>query len=84
MAGDKEYLAEPPKVKVQGTVGAGDSAVAGFIYGLMTGKDLLQSLMYAAAAGTATTLTQGTAPGKMEDFEVILPNVKLTILQDHK
>ena len=30
------YLARPPEVAVKNTIGAGDSAVAGFIYGLKT------------------------------------------------
>jgi 6-phosphofructokinase 2 len=32
----QRYLVSPPKVKVKNTIGAGDSAVAGFIYGLIS------------------------------------------------
>jgi 6-phosphofructokinase 2 len=77
VAGSREYLAVPPEVKVEGTVGAGDSAVAGFICGLTQGRDLKDCLIYAAAAGTATTLRQGTALCQKEDFIRLLPQVKL-------
>lgn len=75
-----EYLAVPPDVEVQSTIGAGDSSVAGFIYGLLGKKSLKESLIYAAAAGTATTLHQGTALAQMEDFERLVPLVRLTVL----
>jgi 6-phosphofructokinase 2 len=56
-----EYMAVPPEVKVENTIGAGDSSVAGFVLGQVNGKDLSESLIYSAAAGTATTIRQGTA-----------------------
>jgi len=33
VAEKEQYLASPPKVKVENTIGSGDSAVAGFVYG---------------------------------------------------
>jgi 6-phosphofructokinase 2 len=77
-----ECLAVPPPTQVLNTIGAGDSAVAGFIFGMINGKDPKRSLMYAAAAGTATTLSLGTALCQTEDFEKILPQVKLKILSE--
>jgi 6-phosphofructokinase 2 len=77
-----EYLAVPPQVVVKNTIGAGDSAVAGFIFGLMNGRDLKRSLMYAVAAGTATTLRPGTALCEMRDFDSILQDVKLEIISE--
>ena len=62
------YLVQPPEVEAKNKIGAGDSAVAGFAYGLITGKDLVQSLTYAVAAGTATILQAGTALCNLEDF----------------
>jgi len=64
----KRYLVSPPKVKVKNTIGAGDSAVAGFVYGFVSGKSLKESLIYAVAAGTATTLRPGTALCQKDDF----------------
>ena len=76
----EQYLAVPPNVNVESTIGAGDSSVAGFIFGLVQGKDLKQCLIYAVAAGTATTLRQGTALCQKDDFERIVPLVLLTDL----
>lgn len=78
----QEYLAVPPAVKVESTIGAGDSAVAGFISGMVRGKDLKESLIYAAAAGTATTLSQGTALCQRADFLKLVTQVKLEILAE--
>ena len=76
----QQYLAVPPNVNVESTIGAGDSSVAGFIFGLVQGKDLKQCLIYAVAAGTATTLRQGTALCQKDDFERIVPQVSITDL----
>jgi len=76
----QQYLAVPPNVNVESTIGAGDSSVAGFVSGLVRGKDLKQCLIYAVAAGTATTLRQGTALCQKDDFERIVPQVMLTDL----
>ncbi|MDD5758511.1 MAG: 1-phosphofructokinase [Desulfobulbaceae bacterium] len=62
------YLVQPPEVEVKNKIGAGDSAVAGFVYGLCAGKDLVLSLTCAVAAGTATILQAGTALCNLEDF----------------
>jgi 6-phosphofructokinase 2 len=82
VAEGREYHAIPPNVEVKSTIGAGDSSVAGFIYGLASGKSLKECLVYAAAAGTATTVSQGTALCQREDFDKILPLVKLEVLRE--
>jgi len=80
IADQEEYIAIPPDVSVEGTIGAGDSSVAGFICGLVQGKDLKECLIYAVASGTATTLQQGTALCLKKDFLQLVPQVKLHIL----
>lgn len=80
VANGEEYMAVPPKVKVENTIGAGDSAVSGFVYGLISGKDLKESQTYAAAAGTATATRSGTALCQKGDFLKIVPQVKLNVL----
>ncbi|MCJ7445239.1 MAG: 1-phosphofructokinase [Methanotrichaceae archaeon] len=79
-----EYLAVPPEVEVKNTIGAGDSAVAGFIFGWARHSDLKRSLMYAVAAGTATTLRPGTALCEMRDFDTILQHVRLEVISETK
>jgi 6-phosphofructokinase 2 len=73
----ERYLASPPKVKVKNTIGAGDSAVAGFVYGLVRGKSLKKALINAVAAGTATTLRPGTALCQKDDFLKLTPEITL-------
>jgi 1-phosphofructokinase len=74
---NKRYLASPPKVKVKNTIGAGDSAVAGFVYGLVKGKGLREALINSVAAGTATTLRPGTALCQKNDFLQLITKVKV-------
>ncbi len=74
---NEQYLASPPKVKVENTIGAGDSAVAGFVYGLTGGKDVKKALICAVAAGTATTLRSGTALCRKDDFLKLVPEIRL-------
>ena len=81
VAKGEEYVAVPPEAKVENTIGAGDSAVAGFVYGLVTGNYLKEALVCAAAAGTATTIHAGTALGQKEDFLNLVPQVKLNFLK---
>ena len=64
-------------MEVKNTIGAGDSAVAGFVYGLVEGKSLKEALIYAVAAGTATTLRPGTALCQRDDFLKLVPRVTL-------
>jgi len=71
------YLATPPKVKVVNTIGAGDSAVAGFLYGLSRTASEQEALIFAVAAGTATTMRPGTALCRKEDLENLLSKVKV-------
>ena len=78
LVGKKErYLAVPPKVKVVNTIGAGDSAVAGFVFGTVTGKTLQEALVFAVAAGTATTLRPGPALCTKDNFLELVPRIKL-------
>jgi 6-phosphofructokinase 2 len=70
-----QYLARPPAVEAKNTIGAGDSAVAGFVYGLTTTADYKEALRCAVASGTATILQPGTAVCKEEDFRVLLDQI---------
>ncbi len=73
----EQYLAVPPPVKVVNTIGAGDSAVAGIIFGILTGKSMPEALVCGVAAGTATTLRPGPALCTKDDFLELIPQVKL-------
>jgi 6-phosphofructokinase 2 len=78
---DEEHIAVPPAVEVKNTIGAGDSSVAGFIYGMVNGEEPGRCLIYAAAAGTATTLKQGTALATKDDFMKLVPQIRLRTIK---
>lgn len=65
----------PPVVKIQSTVGAGDSMVAGVIYYLSQGKSLAEAARYGVACGTAATLNPGTELCRKEDADKLYPLV---------
>lgn len=77
---EEKIRAVAPPVEVESTVGAGDSAVAGFILAHSQGKDLIECLRLAGAAGTATAKTPGTELCHRADVEKLLPLVKISIL----
>ncbi|MBQ0125040.1 MAG: hexose kinase, partial [Clostridiales bacterium] len=59
------YASVPPKINVLSTVGAGDSAIAGFLASKAAGKSDAEALQNAVAYGTAVCMTVGTsAPDK--------------------
>jgi len=74
---EKLIKVTPPQVEVRSTVGAGDSAVAGLVLKLSQGHRIEEASQWAAAAGTAATLTPGTELCRREDVERLLPQVKV-------
>ncbi len=61
----------PPTVKQKSTVGAGDSMVAAIVLSMSRGEDVLESVKWGVAAGTAATMTPGTELCRKEDVEKI-------------
>jgi len=59
---DAAWFASAPEVEVRSTVGAGDSALAGFVKSMMGGSSLRGCLKTAAAFGTAACMVDGTQP----------------------
>ena len=70
-------LAEPPRVSAVSTVGAGDTALAGYIAALHRGCSDEECVRYAAACGTASVLLDGTGIITDEMVDDILPRVRL-------
>jgi 1-phosphofructokinase len=68
------YKAEAIKGKVVNTVGAGDSMVAGFIAGYITGKgDMLDAFRTGQAAGSASAFSANLAT--KEEVDALLQNL---------
>ena len=64
-----------PVLNVISTIGAGDSAIAGFIYAHAKGLSDKEALAYAVAFGSAAALTEGTAPPKPEDIKTFFKKI---------
>ena len=73
---DTVDYARAPIGTVVNSVGAGDSAVAGFLAGFLKTGDFAQALMLAVAAGSATAFSEGIAKG--EDVLSLLKQVEIT------
>ena len=74
---DGAWHAVPPAVEAVNTIGAGDSAVAGFVHGIRLGLRPEEAVRWAVAAGTATTLREGTALARKEEVEGLLPQIRI-------
>ena len=62
---DNVYRARPIYGKLINSVGAGDSMVGGFVYGIVNGYDKLDSFKLASACGSATAFSPDIASKKM-------------------
>ena len=74
--GQRLYL-PTPSGKVIGTVGAGDSLVAGFVTGWVRYRDVVRALQLGVACGSATAFSEGLATAKdIAAAQMILPVVQ--------
>ncbi len=70
------YKVASPRVEIKSTVGAGDSMVAGLVLSLARGNDLLSTLQFGVACGTAATMSPGTQLCNKQDAEKIMELIK--------
>jgi 6-phosphofructokinase 2 len=80
VAGDVALHAPAVAVQVAGTVGAGDSFLAGLVHGIVLGHDLREALRTAAAAAAATVLRTGTSLCDPADVARLRPLVQVQAL----
>lgn len=57
----QSYKMEAPKGKVKNSVGAGDSMVAGFVYGYLTEKNYEKAFHYGVCTGSASAFSENLA-----------------------
>ena len=72
---DGMLRAHAPKITPVSTIGAGDSAIAGFLAIAASGGSRKDALVSAIAYGTAACLTEGTKPPRKEIIEEIAKRV---------
>jgi 6-phosphofructokinase 2 len=73
---DGIFYQRSPSIPVKSTVGAGDSMVAGLIYGMKEGMPAKEMLRYGVACGSATAMSEGTNLASMESIQQTLNLLK--------
>ena len=69
------YIGNVPKGKLISSVGAGDSMVAGTLYGLEKGMSMAEAYKYGIASGSATAFTEGLTT--LEDMKKLLNDINI-------
>lgn len=72
---DEIYIAVPPPVEARSTVGAGDSALTGILWGLLDGCAPEMIARRGAAFGTATAMQDGSKVGNRALIESLIPRI---------
>jgi 6-phosphofructokinase 2 len=75
------WMAQPPRVVAESSVGAGDSLMGGFLTGWARGQSMTEAFRLGVACGTATAMTPGTALCRREDVHRLLRRVTLRRLE---
>lgn len=70
----------PPKVKVQGAIGPGDSMIAGVLLGLTRNRPFSDCLRLGAAAAAATVMAPGTQLCQADDVHRLISEVQVVPL----
>ncbi len=73
----KAWLAASPKIVAANPIGAGDSMVAGIVWGLSQGHSMQDALCKGIACGAATASKKGTSVGSLEQVNQLLTEVQL-------
>ena len=75
--GNDVWKAASPKITEKNPIGAGDSMVAGIVWGLSEGAKLSEALRRGIACGAATASQNGTAVGSLSQVKELLQKVQL-------
>jgi 1-phosphofructokinase family hexose kinase len=75
--GARGWLARPPAIQERNPIGAGDSMLAGLVWGLHRGLPLDEALRWAVASGAAAASLDGTAVGTYAQVEELTRRVEL-------
>lgn len=72
------WRAEPMRIEVASTVGAGDSFLGGMVAALAEGKRLEEAFRVGTAAGCAAVMSPGTELCREEDVRRLLADVRIS------
>ena len=72
---DEAYIGNAPDGKLISSVGAGDSMVAGIVYGISNNLNIVDSYKYAIASGSSTACSEGLTT--FENMKKFLENVEI-------
>lgn len=72
---DEAYSIVPPKIKVNSTIGSGDSTLAAFLLGLENNKTILESGIMGVAAGAGTAMSPGVELVDRFDYDNLIGQV---------
>ena len=76
--GQRAWLASSPEIVERNPIGAGDSMVAGLVWGLSQGHDMPEALCRGIACGAATASQRGTAVGTLAQVNELLTQIQLS------
>lgn len=78
--GQAAWKAASPDIVEKNPIGAGDSMVAGVVWGLSQGGTMQDALCRGIACGAATASQNGTTVGTLAQVKDLLPKVELELL----
>ena len=76
--GKGAWLAASPEIVERNPIGAGDSMVAGLVWGLSQGHSMPDALRRGIACGAATASQNGTSVGSLAQVNALLTQVSLS------
>lgn len=76
--GETTWFAASPEIVERNPIGAGDSMVAGIVWGLNEGLGLAEALRRGIACGAATASQSGTTVGTLDQVKELLAQVELS------
>jgi 1-phosphofructokinase family hexose kinase len=76
--GQRAWLATSPEIVERNPIGAGDSMVAGLVWGLSQGHHMPEALRHGIACGAATASQSGTSVGSLAQVNALLTQVHLS------
>lgn len=78
--GQQLWLASSPDIEARNPIGAGDSSVAGLVWGLTQNLDWPDILKWSMACGTATATLSGTAVGSKDKVQYLVEQITVKSL----